>query len=354
MKIAINGFGRIGRPVLKIVLENPDVEVVAINDLGDLDCLAYLLKYDTAYGVYEKKIKVKSEPTSPRLRRSRKVKVANDLESSGKLIVDGNEILFFSEKDPSKLPWEKLGVDVVLECTGAFTDREGASGHIKAGARKVIISAPTKDDSIKTIVLGCNDDEVTSGDDIISMASCTTNCIAPMAKVLDDEFGIEKSLMSTIHSYTSTQALVDGPAKKDVRRGRAAAQNIVPSTTGAAKAAAKALPQLQNIFDGMAFRVPTLVGSISDIITVLKNDVSVEDVNNAFSNAAEREMKNIMQITEEALVSHDIVGNPHSCIVDITLTKVVDGNLVKTVGWYDNEWGYSNRLVELAELFAQK
>ena len=344
MKIAINGFGRIGRPVLKIALENPDIEVVAINDLGELDCLAYLLKYDTAYGVYEKKLKVKSE----------KLKVANGIESSGKIIVDNNEALFFSEKDPSKLPWEKLGVDVVLECTGVFTDREGAKGHIEAGARKVIISSPTKDDSIKTVVLGCNDGEVSSDDDILSMASCTTNCIAPMAKVLDDEFGIEKSLMSTIHSYTSTQALVDGPAKKDVRRGRAAAQNIVPSTTGAAKAAAKTLPQLQGIFDGMAFRVPTLVGSVSDMVTLLKNDVSAEDINKAFKNAADGEMKGIMQVTEEALVSHDIIGNPHSCIVDITLTKVVDGNLVKTIGWYDNEWGYSNRLIELAELFALK
>ncbi|MEA2007248.1 MAG: type I glyceraldehyde-3-phosphate dehydrogenase [Patescibacteria group bacterium] len=332
MKIAINGFGRIGRPVLKIALENPEIEVVAINDLGDINCLAYLLKYDTAYGVYSENVEAEE----------------------GKLTVGNKEIKVFSEMEPAKLPWKELEVDVVVECTGVFKDREGANGHIEAGARKVVISAPTKDESVKTIVIGCNEDEVASDDDILSMASCTTNCIAPMTKVLDDEFGIEKSLMSTIHSYTSTQALVDSPAKKDVRRGRAAAQNIVPSTTGAAIAAAKTLPQLQNIFDGMAFRVPTLVGSVSDVVALLKHDVAVEDLNEAFKNVASGEMKDVMETTEESLVSHDIVGNPHSCIVDLTLTKVVDGNLVKVVGWYDNEWGYSNRLIQLAELVAQK
>lgn len=332
MKIAINGFGRIGRPVFKIALENPEVDVVAINDLGEVDSLVYLLKYDTAYGVYPKDVRA----------------------GEGELIVDGKKIKVFSEKEPEKLPWKELEVDVVMECTGVFTDREGASGHIKAGARKVVISAPTKDDTVKTIVIGCNEDEVTSDDDILSMGSCTTNCIAPMSKVLDDEFGIEKSLMSTIHSYTSTQALVDGPDKKDLRRGRAAAQNIVPSTTGAAIAAAKTLPQLQNIFDGMAFRVPTIVGSISDVVALLKNDVTVDDVNAAFKSAAENELNGIMQATEESLVSHDIIGNPHSCIIDLNLTKVVDENLVKVIGWYDNEWGYSNRMVQLAELFSEK
>lgn len=328
-KIAINGFGRIGRPSFKIALENPDAEVVAINDLGELENLAYLLKYDSAYGVYEKEMNVEK----------------------GNLVVDGKEIKVFSEKDPTKLPWGELEVDVVLECTGVFKDREGASGHIKAGAKKVIISAPTKDDSIKTIVLGCNEKDITAEDDIISNASCTTNCIAPMIKVIEDNFGVEKSLMSTIHSYTATQMLVDGPGgKKDMRRGRAAAQNIVPSTTGAAIAAAKTIPALEGKFDGMAFRVPSLVGSISDIVIVTKKETTAEEINQVLKKASEGELKGIMRTTEEALVSHDVVGDPHSCIVQTDLTNVVQGNLVKIVGWYDNEWGYSNRLVQLALL----
>jgi glyceraldehyde 3-phosphate dehydrogenase (phosphorylating) len=327
MKIVINGFGRIGRPVLKIALENPNVEVVAINDLADIENLAYLLKYDTAYGVYEKSVEAKD----------------------GKLIIDGNEIKVFSEKEPANLPWGDLGVDVVIESTGIFKDRKGAKGHLEAGAKRVIISAPVKDESIKTFVIGCNEKEITEDDDIISMASCTTNCLAPMAKVLDEKFGIEKSLMSTIHSYTSTQAIVDGPDKKDWRRGRAAAQNIAPSTTGAAIATTKVLPNLKNLFDGMAFRVPTLTGSVSDLTAVLKKEVELEEVNKAFEEAAENELKNIIETTEEPLVSHDIVKNPHSAIIQLEQTKVIGGNLVKTVGWYDNEWGYSNRLVEMAE-----
>jgi len=327
MKLAINGFGRIGRPTLKVALENPEVEIVAINDLGNLENLAYLLKYDSAYGVYPREIEIKD----------------------GNLIIGGKEIKVFSEKDPSKLPWGDLGIDVVAECTGFFTDRESASGHLKASAKKVIISAPTKDESIKTIVIGCNEKEITDKDNIISMASCTTNCIAPMAKVLDDNFGIEKSLMSTIHSYTSTQNLVDGPNNKDFRRGRAAAQNVVPSTTGAAIAATKTLPNLKDKFDGMAYRVPTVVGSISDLTAVLKKETTKDEIIDIFEKAAEKELKIIMQVSEEPLVSHDIVGNPHSVIVQTDLTKVIGDNLVKMVGWYDNEWGYANRLVELAE-----
>jgi len=332
MKIAINGFGRIGRPVTKIALENPEIEIVAINDLGELENLAYLLKYDSAYGIYEKEVEVKDDM----------------------LIIDGEEIKVFAEKDPSKLPWKELEVDVVLECTGFFTERAGAEGHLKAGAKKVIISGPTKDESIKTIVIGCNEDELVKEDDIISMASCTTNCIAPIMKVLEENFGIEKSLMSTIHSYTATQMLVDGPGgKKDMRRGRAAAQNIVPSTTGAAVAATLVLPSLKDKFDGMAFRVPTLVGSVSDVVAVLKKETTKEEVNGSFEKAEKNELKNILKTTNEPLVSSDIVGSKNSAIVQTDLTNVVGGNLVKVVGWYDNEWGYSNRLAELVSMFGK-
>ena len=326
MKIAINGFGRIGRPALKIALEK-GIEVTAINDLAEVENLAYLLKYDSAYGNYNKSVETKEN----------------------KLVVDGKEISVFSEKDPEKLPWKKLGVDVVLECTGFFTDRAGAGKHLKAGARKVIISAPTKDESIKTIVLGVNDAEMNKEDDIIANASCTTNCLAPMMKVLDEVFGVEKSLMSTIHSYTSTQLLVDGPGGKDFRRGRAGAQNISPSSTGAAIATTLVMPNLKNKFDGMAFRVPTMVGSASDLTVITKKETTVEDVNQAFENSSKGFLKNIIQVTNEQLVSSDIVGNPHSAIIQTELTKVVGGNLVKVIGWYDNEWGYSNRMVELAQ-----
>lgn len=326
MKVAINGFGRIGRPVAKISLENPNVEIVAINDLGDIETLAYLLKYDTSYGVYPKDVKIKD----------------------GNLVVNGKEIKVFSEREPKKLPWKELGVEVVFECTGIFKDRESASGHLEAGAKQVLISAPTKDDSLKTIVLGVNDDEIADGDEILSMASCTTNCIAPVMKVLSDKFGIEKSLMTTIHSYTSTQSLIDGPSKKKLREGRAAALNIIPSTTGAAIAAGKTIPALNGVFDGMAFRVPTAVGSVSDIVAVLKKDVTVDEVNEAFEEAAKGHMNGVMLVTDEPLVSHDIVGSSYSVIVQKELTKVVAGNMVKVVGWYDNEWGYSTRLVDLA------
>ncbi|MDA3814862.1 MAG: type I glyceraldehyde-3-phosphate dehydrogenase [Patescibacteria group bacterium] len=326
MKVAINGFGRIGRPVTKIALENPELEVVAVNDLVDIDNLAYLLKYDTAYGVYQHDVEVKD----------------------GNLIVAGKEIKVFSEKDPANLPWEELGVDIVFECTGFFKDEESAGAHLKAGAKKVVISAPTKDEKVKTVVMGCNEDEISEENRILSMASCTTNCIAPIMKVLEEKFGIEKSLMSTIHSYTSTQSLVDGPGKKDLRRGRAAAQNIVPSTTGAAIATAKTLPSLEGKFDGMAFRVPSLTGSISDVVAVLKKDVTEEEINKAFEEASMGDLKGIIQTTSEALVSSDIVKSIYSSIIQTDLTKVVDGNMVKVVGWYDNEWGYSNRLIDTA------
>ncbi len=326
MKVAINGFGRIGRPVTKIGLENPNIEVVAINDLGSVESLAYLLKYDTSYGVYPKDVQIKD----------------------GNLIVNGKEIKIFSEMDPKKLPWKKMGVEVVFECTGVFKDRAGASAHLEAGAKQVLISSPTKDESLKTIVLGVNDKDIMDGDEILSMASCTTNCIAPIMKVLEDKFGIEKSLMTTIHSYTATQALIDGPSKKDHREGRSAALNIIPSTTGAAKATSKTIPALEGIFDGMAFRVPTAVGSVSDVVALLKKNVTAEEVNEALEDAAKGAMNGIMFVTDEPLVSHDIVGSSYSTIVQKELTNVVGGNLVKVVAWYDNEWGYSTRLVDLA------
>ena len=337
MKVAINGFGRIGRPTLKIMLEKADIEAVAINDLGDINNLAYLLKYDTAYGIYKKNIEVKEL----------------DNEDYNLLIVDNQEIKVFSNKEPKKLPWGELGVDVVLECTGFFKDEESVGGHLEAGAKKVIISASTKDKNIKMIVLGVDEDSLMPEDKIVSNASCTTNCIAPMMKVLDDNFGVAKSLMSTIHSYTSTQSLVDGSHKKDPRRGRAAAQNVVPTTTGAVSATVKVLPQLEGKFNGMAYRIPTLVGSISDVVVLLKRDVTKKEVNDVFIQEASEKLKGIIQATDESLVTHDIIGNPHSAIVQTDLTQVTGGNLVKVVGWYDNEWGYSNRLVELAEMIGR-
>jgi len=326
MKIAINGFGRIGRAVLKLAVDNPEMEVVAINDLAPLDNLAYLLKYDTVYGVNKHSVEIKD----------------------GDLVVGGKDIKSFNEKDPSKLPWGDLNVDLVVEATGVFTDREGAEGHIQAGAKKVLITAPTKDESIKTIVLGVNDDELSSDDNVVSNASCTTNCVAPMMKVLEDKFGVEKSLMSTIHSYTATQALVDGPAKKDPRRGRAAACNVVPTSTGAAKASGLVIPELKGSFDGMAYRVPTPSGSISDVVAVLKKEVNEEEVNKAFEEAEQGSQKNILKTSSEPLVSSDILASNYSVVVQTDLTKVMGGNLVKVVGLYDNEWGYSCRVVDLA------
>ncbi len=337
MKVAINGFGRIGRPSLKIMLEKPEIEVVAINDLGDINNLAYLLKYDTAYGIYNRDVQVE------------------ELEDKEYNILKVNDVSIkvYANREPEKLPWKKLEVDVVLECTGFFKDRESAGGHLRAGAKKVVISAPVKDESIKMIVLGVDEKTVTTEDNILSNASCTTNCIAPVMKVLDENFGVEKSLMSTIHSYTSTQNLVDG-SHKDFRRGRAAAQNIVPTSTGAAIATTKTLPQLKDKFDGMAFRVPTINGSITDIVALLRNNVSESDINEVLSRASAGELEGIIQTTDEPLVQRDIIGNPHSSIIQTELTKVVGGNLVKVVAWYDNEWGYSNRLVELAEFIGRQ
>ena len=325
VKLAINGFGRIGRSVFKVALENPSVEVVAINDLASLDSLAYLLRYDSVRGRYEREVATGTDT----------------------LQVDDVKVSALSDPDPANLPWKDLGVDVVIESTGFFTKREDAVKHLTAGARKVIISAPTKSDGVDTVVLGVNDGDETG--DIISNASCTTNCITPVVAVLDNIFGVEKALLTTIHSYTSTQSLVDGPHKKDPRRGRAAAENIIPTSTGAAIAATKAYQPLADKFDGISLRVPTPVGSISDIVALLKEDASVDEVNQAFKDAVDNPIyRKVVGVTEEPVVSSDFIGDPRSSIVDLPMTRVVDGNLVKVLAWYDNEWGYSNRVVEQA------
>lgn len=328
MKIAINGFGRIGRAVFKVILEKGyDVEIVAINDLTDNETLAHLLKYDTAYGIFNKNITFFKDG----------------------IIADGKKFNVLAEKDPLNLPWKELGVDIVLECTGIFTKTQDLEKHIQAGAKKVVLSAPPKNDDISTYVLGVNDDKLNNEEKIISNASCTTNCIAPVMKILEDNFGVEKAIMTTIHAYTADQNLVDGPHKKgDLRRARAAAENITPTTTGAAITVTKIIPALEEKFDGLAVRVPVSVGSLADIVAILKKDVDIEKVNNVLKNAAENEFKNILTVTEDQIVSSDIIGNPYSSIVDLSLTKVVGGNLVKIIAWYDNEWGYANRLVELA------
>ncbi len=325
LRIAINGFGRIGRAAFKIAFEHDqDMAVVAINDLGDLANLAYLLRYDSVYGRYAREVKVEE----------------------GALIVAGKRVAVVSEKDPTKLPWADMKIDVVIESTGFFTDEAGARGHLTAGAKRVIISAPTKSDGVATVVLGVNDKDI-AGKEIISNASCTTNSAAPMAAVLDTVFGIEKALLTTAHAYTATQELVDAPAKDDWRRGRAAALNIVPSSTGAAIAATKALPHLAGKFDGISLRVPVPVVSITDLTCLLKKNVTVEEVNKAYRQAVEDPAyRGVIAVTEEPVVSSDFIGDPHSVIIDLPLTRVVDGNLVKVMGWYDNEWGYSNRLVE--------
>ena len=324
-KIAINGFGRNGRNVFKLAFERDDIEVVAINDLTDTKTLAHLLKHDSTYGTYH-------------------YDVSYDENS---IFVDGKQIRVLAEKDPALLPWGEFGVDVVIEATGLFVQPDKARAHINAGAKKVVISAPAKGEGAKFIVLGVNEHELTREDDIISNASCTTNCIAPVMAILEREFGIEKSLMTTVHSYTASQRILDAPAK-DLREARSAAENIVPTTTGAAIATAKVIPSLVGKFDGLSVRVPTAVVSLSDITAVLKRDTTKEEINEVFKRAANDPFyQGILTVTEEPLVSTDFKGNSHSTIVDLELTNVVGGNLVKVVAWYDNEWGYSNRLVEI-------
>lgn len=326
-KIAINGFGRIGRAAFKIALQHDRLEVVAINDLTDAPTLAHLLKYDTAYGKYRREISSRE----------------------GAIVVNGKVFPVYAEPDPKKLPWQEREVDVVLECTGRFVDGESAGAHLVAGAKKVVLSAPPKgEEDVPTYLIGVNEDTYAS-EAVVSNASCTTNSIAPVARVLEERFGIDKAMMTTIHSYTADQNIQDGP-HKDLRRARAAAENIVPTTTGAAISVTRIMPQLEGKFDGLAVRVPTVVVSLTDFTFLLKSDVTVEEVNTAIEEAAlDPKYARVLAVTREPLVSSDFIGNPHSSIADLSLTKVVGGNLVKVMAWYDNEWGYSNRLVELAE-----
>lgn len=337
-KIAINGFGRIGRAAFKVALEKKNLEIAAINDLADTKTLAHLLQYDTVYGRFDKKVCASDK------------KIISSPDCQGSLEIEGKSYPVLAQKDPSKLPWADLGVDVVIESTGFFTKTDDARKHLAAGAKRVIVSAPAKDDEMPTYVLGVNTANGVK-DEVISNASCTTNCIAPVMAILESEFGVEKSAMTTIHAFTADQNLVDGP-HKDLRRARAAGANIVPTTTGAAQAAAKTIPSLAGKFDGLAIRVPVLCGSLSDFSVLLKRQTTIEEVNQVFRRAAESpQWRGIMEVTDEPLVSSDIIGNTHSAIVDLSFTKVIDGNFLKLLAWYDNELAYANRLVELtAEL----
>ncbi len=328
VNVAINGFGRIGRNAFKIAFERSDIAIVAINDLTDTKTLAHLLKHDSAYGTYQHDV---------------------SYDDTG-ITVNGKHITVLAEKEPAKLPWASLNVEVVIESTGFFTDPTKARAHIdQAGAKRVIISAPAKGEGSNTIVLGVNESllESESDADVLNNGSCTTNCITPVMAVLESAFGVEKAMMTTVHSYTADQRLQDAP-HKDLRRARAAGANIVPTSTGASISAAQALPAITGKFGGLSLRVPTLVVSLSDFVVVTKRDVTIDEVNEAFKKAAVQPFyQGILAVTEEELVSSDFKGNSHSTIVDLPLTNVIAGNLVKVVAWYDNEWGYSNRLVEL-------
>lgn len=324
-RLAINGFGRIGRNAFKVAFERSDIEIVAINDLTDTRTLAHLLKHDSNYGAYHKEVEYDDEG----------------------ITVEGKHITVLAERDPALLPWKKLDIDVVIESTGFFVDPAKAKAHITAGAKKVVISAPAKGEGATTIVLGVNEDKLDTAGEIISNASCTTNCITPVAAVIESNFGIDKAMMTTIHSYTASQVLQDAPAK-DLREGRNAAENIVPTTTGASIAAGEAFPAIKGIFGGMSVRVPTPVVSLSDFVIITKKPVTIDEVNDAFKAAAKEPFyQGILDVTDEPLVSSDFIGNSHSAIVDLSLTNVVGGTMLKVVAWYDNEWGYSNRLVEV-------
>ena len=325
IRVGINGFGRIGRNYFRALLEQgADIEIVAVNDLGDTATTAHLLKYDTILG------RLKQEVS----------------HTADTITVDGHTIKVLSERNPADIPWGELGVDIVIESTGIFTKKADAEKHIAGGAKKVLISAPAKDEDV-TIVMGVNQDKYDPANHhVISNASCTTNCVAPMAKVLDENFGIVKGLMTTVHAYTNDQRILDFP-HKDLRRARAAAENIIPTTTGAAKATALVLPQLKGKLDGIAMRVPVPTGSVTDLVLELSREVTKEEVNAAFQKAAEGELKGILEYTEDPIVSSDIVNAPASCTFDSSLTMVQEGKSVKVIGWYDNEWGYSNRLVDL-------
>ena len=327
-RIAINGFGRIGRLCFRIFHQMNDVEVVAINDLTSIDALAQLLKYDSAHGRFNGSISTDDD----------------------QLIVNGQRIHTYSERDPELLPWNKLDIDLVLECTGVFTTRPAATKHLTAGAKKVLISAPAKSDDIKTIVLGVNDDMISNRETIYSNASCTTNCLAPMAKIVHENWGIAQANMTTVHAYTADQNLQDGP-HRDLRRARAAAFNSVPTSTGAAKATAKVIPELQGKMSAMAIRVPVITGSIVDFNVIIEKETTRDEINETFKSYSENQMKGILEYSEDPLVSSDIVGNPYSCIFDSQLTQV-DGRFIKLIAWYDNEFGYASRLSELAQKLA--
>lgn len=334
-RVAINGFGRIGRAFLKVAKERPELEIVAINDLGNIDNFAYLLKYDTAYG----RTRIGADGTQ----------IYADKE--GNIIFGDSKIKFISEKDPAKLPWKDLDIDIVVECTGLFAGFEKSKVHLDAGAKRVVISAPAKDkpeNTVKgeTILLGINDEKIKDAL-ITSNASCTTNACAPVLAILNDAFGIEKAMLNTVHAYTASQMIVDGPSKKDFREGRAAAQNIVPSSTGAAIAVGKVMPSLNGKFDGISMRVPVVTGSIADITFISKKNTTAEEVNDVLKEASKSDRwKDTFAVTEEDLVSSDIIGNSHASIADLAFTRVVGGNLVKVLAWYDNEMGYTYTLVE--------
>jgi glyceraldehyde 3-phosphate dehydrogenase len=327
--IAINGLGRIGRAALKIILETPELELVAVNDIVPIKNIVYLLKYDTVYGRYEKRVEADGE----------------------NLMIDGKSVRFFSEKDPAQLPWSSVGVDIVLECTGVFTKREDLEKHVQAGAKYVILSAPAKSDDVVTVVHGVNTLE--GGTRILACASCTTNCITPVVEIIDRRIGIKKAIMTTVHAYTASQGIVDKPSK-NFERGRAGAANFVPTTTGAAKATAKALPQLDNLFDGIAVRGPVAVGSLADIVIVSERKTSVEEINQIFmEEAASDRYRDILGVTEDPIVSSDIIKDARASIVDLGMTRVVDGDLIKILSWYDNEWGFTNQMVRQAQQLAQ-
>lgn len=333
MKIAINGFGRIGRNVFKIAFERPGIDIVAINDITDPKTLAHLLRYDSTYGVYNKTVEVKDDA----------------------FVVDGKEVKILAERNPSDLPWGDMGIDVVIESTGIFRTAQGPKGgykdHIIAGAKKVILTVPAKDEIDQTIVLGVNDESLDLSNDAFSNASCTTNCLAPVVKVLHDMFGIEQGLMTTVHAFTNDQVILDLP-HSDLRRGRSASQNIIPTTTGAAVAVGKVIPEVNGKLNGMAMRVPVVTGSVVDLVVKLKKNVTRDEVNSAMKKAADDLLKGVLQYTEDPIVSSDVKGNSHSSIFDAESTMVMDDGFIKVVSWYDNEFGYSTRVVDLAQKLA--
>ncbi|MEK6635584.1 MAG: type I glyceraldehyde-3-phosphate dehydrogenase [Planctomycetota bacterium] len=329
IRIGINGFGRIGRNVFRVIAKRMGINVIAINDLADSKSLAMLLKYDSVHGRFDGSIEAKERS----------------------LVVNGKDVQLLMEKDPSKLPWKSLGVDIVIESTGIFTSRADCARHLDGGAKKVILSAPAKDKIDATIVVGVNNNDLKPEHQIVSNASCTTNCLAPLAKVLNDNFGIENGLMTTIHAYTNDQRISD-LIHKDLRRARAAAMNIIPTTTGAAKAIGEVIPSLKGKLDGLAMRVPVANGSVTDLVATVSKDITIEAVNTAMKKAAEGELKGILEYCEDPIVSTDIIGNTHSSIFDSALTYVINKRMVKVISWYDNEWGFSNRMVDLVEMIA--